>query len=454
MDTRETALLLFVEMEKTKNFGSSLIRDTLNKYDYEDPREKAFLKRLTEGTLESLLTLDYVINAYSKTPTNKMKPLIRSLLRLSVYQILDMDTVPDSAACNEAVRLAKKKGFERLSGFVNGVLRTITRNKEEILNPESAFWQELQKNPVQALSVRYSVPEWMISLWEAQYGEEKTEPMLERLKNGRPLTIRLDSRLTEEEKAQEIAAIEVAGVTVQKHQLYADAWNLEGCEGIGHLPGFAEGLFYAQDVSSMLAVEAAGISCGMTVMDLCSAPGGKTTLAARKAGSGKVICGDVSERKAALILENTDRMKCSNVSVNVWDASVFMEQYKESADVVLLDVPCSGLGVIGRKKEIRYRVTKEDLAALVTLQKKIVDACWQYVKPGGILLYSTCTLDVSENEEMVRYVTEKYPFEAESIDPFLPECLHSQQTKAGFLQLFLGEWDTDGFFMARLRRKK
>ena len=238
MDTRETALLLFVEMEKTKNFGSSLIRDTLNKYDYEDPREKAFLKRLTEGTLESLLTLDYVINAYSKTPTNKMKPLIRSLLRLSVYQILYMDTVPDSAACNEAVRLAKKKGFERLSGFVNGVLRTITRNKEEILNSESAFWQELQKNPVQALSVRYSVPEWMISLWEAQYGEEKTEPMLERLKNGRPLTIRLDSRLTEEEKAQEIAAIEVAGVTVQKHQLYADAWNLEGCEGIGHLPGF------------------------------------------------------------------------------------------------------------------------------------------------------------------------------------------------------------------------
>ena len=173
MDTRETALLLFVEMEKTKNFGSSLIRDTLNKYDYEDPREKAFLKRLTEGTLESLLTLDYVINAYSKTPTNKMKPLIRSLLRLSVYQILYMDTVPDSAACNEAVRLAKKKGFERLSGFVNGVLRTITRNKEEILNSESAFWQELQKNPVQALSVRYSVPEWMISLWEAQYGEEK-----------------------------------------------------------------------------------------------------------------------------------------------------------------------------------------------------------------------------------------------------------------------------------------
>ena len=350
MDTRETALLLFVEMEKTKNFGSSLIRDTLNKYDYEDPREKAFLKRLTEGTLESLLTLDYVINAYSKTPTNKMKPLIRSLLRLSVYQILYMDTVPDSAACNEAVRLAKKKGFERLSGFVNGVLRTITRNKEEILNSESAFWQELQKNPVQALSVRYSVPEWMISLWEAQYGEEKTEPMLESLKKGRPLTIRLDSRLTEEEKAQEIAAIEVAGVTVQKHQLYADAWNLEGCEGIGHLPGFAEGLFYAQDVSSMLAVEAAGISGGMTVMDLCSAPGGKTTLAARKAGSGKVICGDVSERKAALILENTDRMKCSNVSVNVWDASVFMEQYKESADVVLLDVPCSGLGVIGRKK--------------------------------------------------------------------------------------------------------
>ena len=141
MDTRETALLLFVEMEKTKNFGSSLIRDTLNKYDYEDLREKAFLKRLTEGTLESLLTLDYVINAYSKTPTNKMKPLIRSLLRLSVYQILYMDTVPDSAACNEAVRLAKKKGFERLSGFVNGVLGSaVWRRKDGIYAGETEKW--------------------------------------------------------------------------------------------------------------------------------------------------------------------------------------------------------------------------------------------------------------------------------------------------------------------------
>ena len=452
MDTRETALLLFVEMEKTKNFGSSLIRDTLNKYDYEDPREKAFLKRLTEGTLESLLTLDYVINAYSKTPTNKMKPLIRSLLRLSVYQILYMDTVPDSAACNEAVRLAKKKGFERLSGFVNGVLRTITRNKEEILNSESAFWQELQKNPVQALSVRYSVPEWMISLWEAQYGEEKTEPMLERLKNGRPLTIRLDSRLTEEEKAQEIAAIEVAGVTVQKHQLYADAWNLEGCEGIGHLPGFAEGLFYAQDVSSMLAVEAAGISGGMTVMDLCSAPGGKTTLAARKAGSGKVICGDVSERKAALILENTDRMKCSNGSVNVWDASVFMEQYKESADVVLLDVPCSGLGVIGRKKEIRYRVTKEDLAALVTLQKKIVDACWQYVKPGGLLCYSTCTIDRLENQDNAAWLRERFPLVPVDLTDRFGGLPQESSLKEGWIQFLPGVHPYDGFFISVFRR--
>ena len=149
-----------------------------------------------------------------------------------------------------------------------------------------------------------------------------------------------------------------------------------------------------------------------------------------------MICGDVSERKAALILENIDRMKCSNVSVNVWDASVFMEQYKESADVVLLDVPCSGLGVIGRKKEIRYRVTKEDLAALVTLQKKIVDACWQYVKPGGILMYSTCTLTKAENQDNRDWFLENSPFTLLEEKELLPSA------------------ETDGFYMIKCRRNK
>lgn len=449
MDTRETALSLFMEMEKTGAYGSVLLKDTLNKYDYEDVREKAFLKRLTEGTMEKLITLDWVIDSFSKTPVSKMKPLIRNLLRLSVYQILYMDSVPDAAACSEAVRLAKRRGFSSLSGFVNGVLRNIARKKDNLV------WPDAEAAPVKALSVRYSLPEWMIELWIQQYGEKRCEEILSAMEKNRPLTIRFSEMLSEEEIVGAVDNIRKAGVLARRHAFYPKAWELEGCEGAASLPGFAEGLFYVQDVSSMAAVLAAGIRPGMKVIDMCAAPGGKATLAAQLcAGNGGIVhAGDVSERKAELIRENAERLGIDNMNINVWDASVYMERYRETADVLLLDVPCSGLGVMNRKKDIRYRVTREDLDSLTALQHKIADACWQYVKPGGILLYSTCTVDRMENEDMVSYIIENYPFEAEGMDGYIPEALAGGEAKKGQLQLFCGEKDTDGFFMARLRRK-
>ena len=184
MDTRETALSLFMEMEKTGAYGSALLKDTLDKYDYEELRDKAFLKRLAEGTMEKRITLDWVIDRYSKTPVKKMKPLIRSLLRLSAYQILYMDSVPDAVACSEAVRLAKKRGFSSLSGFVNGVLRSIARGKNDIA------WPDPEQEPVKALSVKYSLPEWMIGLWRQQYGAERCERLLAAMEQRRPMTIR------------------------------------------------------------------------------------------------------------------------------------------------------------------------------------------------------------------------------------------------------------------------
>lgn len=465
MDTRETALSLFMEMEKTGAYGSALLKDTLDKYDYEDPRDKAFLKRLAEGTMEKRITLDWVIDRYSKTPVKKMKPLIRSLLRLSAYQILYMDSVPDAVACSEAVRLAKKRGFSSLSGFVNGVLRSIARGKNDIA------WPDPEQEPVKALSVKYSLPEWMIGLWRQQYGAERCERLLAAMEQRRPITIRFSEKLSEAETEEAVERIRRTGVFVRRHDFYPKAWVLDGCEGAASLPGFAEGLFYVQDVSSMTAVLAAGIRTGMRVMDLCAAPGGKATFAAQLCagdGSGKkgvaaadgqqpaggaVLAGDVSEQKVRLIRENAERLGIGNLETRVWDASVFMEEYRETADVVLLDVPCSGLGVMNRKKDIRYRVTRQDLDDLACLQKRIIDACWQYVKPGGILLYSTCTVDRLENEDMVDYITGNYPFTAESMDGFVPQAFVCEETKEGRLQLFCGEKDTDGFFMARLRRK-
>lgn len=477
MNARELALDVFCEMEKTGVYGNVLIGNVLDKYDYEDPREKAFFKRLTEGTLERRITLDWVLDCFSKTPVQKMKPLIRSLLRLSAYQILYMESVPDSAACNEAVKLAKKRGFSSLAGFVNGVLRSISRSRDRLP------WPDPEKDAVKSMSVRSSLPEWIVELWLAQYGQEQTEAMLEGLEKQRPLIIRFAESLSEEEVLKAVSAILRTGVEVSAHPLCAKAFALDGCEGVTSLPGFAEGLFYAQDVSSMLAVETAGIRPGMNVLDLCSAPGGKAILAWEKLGAGgniagAVKAGDVSEAKIARIRENAARMgaaavkacsqpttaaalqerpgSCRNVSmeISVWDARRHMEELDGWADVMLADLPCSGLGVMGRKKDIRYRVKREDLDSLISLQKEILEASWRYVKPGGILLYSTCTVDRMENEEMVRFLTENFPFETESLDPWLPEQLRNADTAGGCCQLFGGLQDTDGFFMARLRRKQ
>ena len=378
-----------------------------------------------------------------------MKPLIRCLLRLSAYQILFLESVPDRAACSEAVRLAKKRGFSRLSGFVNGVLRSLAREKG------SFVWPDARKEPVRALSVAYSVPEWIVSLWIGQYGQERTEKMLKALLIPRPVTIRFRSDITEKRREETVARFRERGITAERHPLYPGAWTLDGCEGVASLPGFSEGQFYAQDVSSMLAVETAGILPGMRIIDLCGSPGGKAVLAAEKAGrEGRVLTGDISEKKTARIWENAERMRCENLEIRVWDAGRKQPGLEKWADVVLADVPCSGLGVLGRKKEIRYRVQPEDLMALRKLQREILTASADYVRPGGVLLYSTCTVNREENEEMVRFLTESFPFEAESLDPWLPECLHSRETKEGGCQLFAGDFDTDGFFMARLRRKQ
>lgn len=494
MNARELVLDIFLEAEKTGSYINTMIRDALDKYDYEDAKEKAFFKRLAEGTLERRITLDWALDCCSKTPVEKMKPLIRNLLRLSAYQILYMEAIPDSAACNEAVKLAKKRGFSSLSGFVNGVLRSLARNKNALPAPD------LEKEPVKSLSVRYSLPEWMVRLWTEQYGQKRTEMLGEGIGQRRPVIIRFAGTLSEAQRAKALEEMRLAGVRALPHPLCENAYELENCEGVARLPGFAEGLFYVQDVSSMLAVEAAGIRPGMKVLDLCSAPGGKALLAYEKlklpqaAGAaapepgdackraqaeqqerrgeaakhsaagekapetaavlqGALKAGDLSEAKADKIRENAARMGCGGMEISVWDAAAHMEELEGWADVVLADVPCSGLGVMGRKKDIRYRVQPCDLEALTRLQKRILTASWQYVKPGGILLYSTCTVDRMENEKMVDFITENFPFETESLNQYLPSCLHDERTAGGMLQLYPGEHDTDGFFIARLRRK-
>lgn len=448
MNTRELVLDILLEIEKGNTYSHVLMRNVLDKYDYLAAREKAFIKRTVEGTLERRIEIDYILDRYSSTPVRRMKPLIRNLLRMSVYQILFMDGVPDSAVCNEAVKLAVKRKFQSLKGFVNGVLRNIARQRDSIAYPDR------EKEGLKYLSICYSMPEMIIAMWIAAFGQELTEKILKAMLAARPVTIRIKETLTEEEQEELLKAIEKAGIRLKKHPLLSYACELEHVEGVRSIPGFAEGLLTVQDVSSMLCVECAGIKNGDYVIDVCAAPGGKTVHAAIKAGEkGKVLARDLSEDKTAFIEENVERQGLKNVTTQVWDATLQDEANRESADVVIADLPCSGLGILGKKRDIKYNVTEELLTELPGLQKRILAAVWQYVRPGGALVYSTCTIHREENENVANWFLENHPFEREDISGFLPEALKEEAAKEGYLQLLPGVHETDGFFIAKFRRK-
>lgn len=447
-NTRAIVLEILLEMERGEAFGSNIIKQVLDKFDYLEAQDKAFIKRLAEGTLERKIELDYILNQFSKVPVHKMKPLIRCLMRMSVYQILYMDSVPDAAACNEAVRLAEKRKFHTLKGFVNGVLRNISRNKEQII------WPDPEKDWKKALSVKASMPEIILDIWEKDYGKTQTIRQTESLLQIKPVCVRMDENLSEEEKLSLLKEWDQSGIRYQKSDYLPYAYTCSKLNGVKELPGFLEGKVTVQDVSSMLVTECAGIRKEMTILDVCAAPGGKSMHAATKLrGTGLVESRDVSLSKTDFIRENMDRMGLTNMVTKVWDARETDDMWIHKADIVYLDVPCSGLGILGKKRDIKYNVTEESLQEILELQKKIVSASVAYVKPGGILMYSTCTIRKDENQNMAEWITKEFDFVLESLDAFLPENLQNEETAGGMLQLFPDKHGCDGFFMARLRRK-
>ena len=447
-NTRELAVNMLLEIAEQNKYSHLVIRNVLDKYNYMDGRDKAFLKRITEGTLERKIEIDYVLNQFSKVSVSKMKPFIRNLLRVSVYQLLFMDSVPERAVCNEAVKLAGKRGFKNLQGFVNGVLRNIARKKEEI------SWPEEERNTAGYLSVKYSMPEWLVEKFLSERGALQTKKMLESFLEASPVTVRLKETLKEEDREVFLNEMKKSGVRFKKHPYLPYAFEILNAEGISALPGFEKGLFMVQDVSSMLVCEAAGIKKGDRVIDVCASPGGKALHAAEKLqGTGFVSARDLTEYKAEMIRDNIRRMNVKNVEAFVSDARQLREEDVETADVLLCDLPCSGLGIIGKKTDIKYHVSEEGLKQLKELQREILSVVWQYVKKGGVLIYSTCTVNPDENEENVKWFTENYPFQTENLSPFLPECL-KEEGKKGMLQLLPGIHETDGFFLARLRREE
>lgn len=445
INEREIVLEVLLEITEHGMYSHIVLRDVLNKYQYLEKKERSFITRVTEGTLEHMMEIDYILDQFSKVKVKKMKPVIRNIMRSAVYQMKYMDSVPVSAACNEAVKLAVRKGFGSLRGFVNGVLRNVARNLDQI---------EYPTEPRQRLSIQYSMPEWILNLWLKAYDSDIVEQMLQAFQRETPLTIRCNLRMVTPKQLKE--HLEAEGVTVKVHPYLEYAFHISGFDYLGDLESFQNGEFSVQDISSMLVSELAGPKEGDYVIDVCAAPGGKSLHMAEKLnGSGHVEARDLTEYKVGLIQENIERTGLSNVEAVQQDALIFDETSVGKADIVLADLPCSGLGVLAKKTDLKYKATKEGADSLAKLQREILKNVQAYVKDEGKLVYSTCTINPAENMDNVHWFLNQYPeFELIDIHGSLCEELQKDVKENGCIQLLPGVHQSDGFFLACMKKRK
>ncbi len=410
-------------------YSDVALQNALLQNQFLSKQDRAFITRLAEGVTERRITLDYVINTYSKTKTEKMKPLIRTVLRMGTYQLLYMDGVPSFSAVSESVKLAKSHGFERLSGFCNGVLRTIEREKEKIPMP---------KDPAKLLSVKYSTPLWLCEKLRKDY-PDLCEKILSASFEERPTTLRVNIKKTTPDEL--IKKLEKTGAKAKMGSISDLALYITEYDSLRRLPGFLDGEFAVQDESSIAAVQACAAQAkkvfgeGKEILawDVCAAPGGKTCALAEQIKKVKVISMDVAEDKLEKIEENAERLGLENlVTVDRHDATKLYDKYlKEGApDLIICDVPCSGLGVIGHKNDIKYRLTPEGIESLISLQREIFENTAKNLKPGGLIMYSTCTVNPQENGENVQWFLKVHP-EFQSVE------------ERSFIQ---GREDCDGFY--------
>ena len=407
-------------------------------------QEKGFIRRASYGTIERAAASDRVIGHFSKTPAVRLKPVIRTILRMGIYELWYMDSVPASATCNEMVKLAKQKKFQGLTGFVNGLLRNVARaDKEEVC-------REILKKcrrESERLAFIYSVPEELADLLIGAYGKKTAEKILASFQKENPVTIRVQTSNARTSQVQDNFI--KAGIQAEPCPYVRHAFRLSGVERVEEIPGFAEGHFIIQDESSMLPVMVSGISPGDVVVDVCSSPGGKALHAADLlGGTGMVSARDVSEYKLQRIRENIQRLKAENIEIKLWDGRSADPEWDERADVVIADVPCSGIGVIGRKPEIRYTAV-QNAPELKRLQRDILRGAVKALRPGGTLVYSTCTVNPAENEENARWIAEELSLRLVPLDGDLPEELRNKMTEQGMLQILPGIHEGNGFFVAK-----
>ena len=436
MGARETALNALIACRKDGAWSNGILKEYILR-DRLDARDAGLATRLCYGVLQNQGKLDFYLKQLLTGKLKDLHPVVRDILHLGLYQIYELDKIPDSAAVNESVALAKKYNKNpKAASLVNGVLRNAVRTKGSLKEPVS-------------YAEKYSHPDELISLLKQNLPKGKLEHMLKADNQAPETVIQVNTLKTTTQLLQKM--LEEQGVSVRPHSWMSDCLVLGGTGNLENMPAFRDGLFYVQDPASRLSVLCARLPKGeIKVLDCCSAPGGKSFAAAiAMEGTGSIISCDVHAHKTGLIRNGADRLGLKNITAKQQDATVFVPEWENAMDAVLCDAPCSGLGIIRKKPDIRYKNLKE-LEDLPALQLAILSNQANYVKPGGVLLYSTCTVLRRENEDVVSaFLARRDDFYTEPLD--LPEVF--PKNESGMLTLIPGEYDTDGFFICRLRRK-
>lgn len=439
-NAREVAMKTLVACEKQGAWSDGYLKKAVRDGGL-DRRDAALATRLCFGVLQNRLLLDWYLGRYSKTPLNKLDVHMRQNLRLAVYQILMMDKIPDSAAVNEAVNLTRNYVRNpRAAGMANGILRSFLREKDALSLPEGG-------NAAETLSIRYSHPQWLVREFISRLGEEETEKLLA-ADNEQPPTM-AQVNTVKGSTAEVLAALEAQGVEAAEHPWLSHCLTLMATGDLERLDAFQSGQFYIQDAAAKLSVLAACPAAGQRVLDCCAAPGGKSFAAAiLMENCGEVISCDIHPHKIKLIEAGRDRLGLNIISPRLQSGIVRREEWVGQFDVVITDVPCSGLGIIRKKPDIRYK-DEAPLKDLPGIQREILNNCSAYAAPGGTLLYSTCTLVERENECVVEAFLASHPeFELTAFElPGIGSC-------EGMLTLWPHIHGTDGFFIAKLKRKE
>lgn len=437
MGARETALNALIACRKNGAWPNAALKDYLQR-DRLDSRDAALATRLVYGVLQNRDKLSFYLKQFLTGKLSGLHPVVKDILHLGLYQISELDRVPDSAAVNEAVELAKKycPKQKNAPALVNAVLRKAASTRGSWVEPVS-------------YAERYSHPEELITLLKKSLPKGKLEPMLIADNTAPQTVVQVNLLKTTTEKLVEL--LENQGIGWEKHPWMESCLILSGVGNLERLDAFREGLFYVQDPASRLSVQCAQLQKGWHVLDCCAAPGGKSFASAiAMEGTGSILSCDIYPHKAELIAKGAHRLGFENITVQCRDAALENPQWLGRFDAVIADVPCSGLGIIRKKPDIRYKNLAE-LEGLPPLQRAILENQAKYVRPGGVLLYSTCTVLPRENQEVVNAFLADHPeFCTEPLD--LPEVFPRNDT--GMLTLIPGEYDTDGFFICRLRRKQ